>query len=310
MSEVDAFWLKIWELLATVGFIAVIVGVIIEGVEHFSTKTSEQRRKRIERLGWLILVAGLAAEFWGDNRAKRITDRDNARLNLEAATARQDAGDAIKRATESKERLGVMESTNLVLRTKLAELEIKTRARAITPTQVTNFKLLTERIPKVPIKIVVGPQGSDNEQFAYQLRLMLNQAGFLTPSNSGEFGYNTETAKVIVRDIAEITPSATPPNVVRANMIDANGRPQWWSPWPDLVIVIHGPSQPYVFERSYLDERVGEFFRPIVSEANNKQVTEALYRVFEQIKISPGWMHSTIWVKPGEFEIYIPSVRN
>lgn len=285
-----------WLLVFTGAFVAIKEGYgLIQRWRR--ARTDKSKRKGLFTiiahfgLAILALTAGLAGVL-----SSKITDEKIS--GLEAKTV------------ESKERLGAVESTNLVLRTKLGELEIKTRARAITPNQVTNFKILTEKIPKVPIKITVGPRGADSDQFAYQLRLMLNQAGFLIPSNSGELGYNSDTAKVIVRDIAEITPPTTPSNVVRANMIDANGKPQWWSPWPDLVIVVYGPNQPYIFERSYLDERVDKFFRPIVSEANNRQVTEALYRVFEQIDVSVGWMHSTTWVKHGEFEIYIPSVRH
>ncbi len=42
MNSSDAFWLKFWEWFATIGFILVIVGVVIEGVEHFKKFAKER----------------------------------------------------------------------------------------------------------------------------------------------------------------------------------------------------------------------------------------------------------------------------
>jgi uncharacterized membrane protein len=90
MSSSDAFWLNVWGTVAAIGFIIVIIGVIIEGVEHFKKfpRTENARKLQIEKIGWFLVVAGLAMEFLGDHAAKRISDREGARLNEEAANAR------------------------------------------------------------------------------------------------------------------------------------------------------------------------------------------------------------------------------
>jgi hypothetical protein len=105
MSSIDSWWLTFWEWFATIGFLLVIVGCIIEGVEHFCKfkRGEAHRRKGIEKLGWLILVAGLAMEFLGDKRAKRIADRENIRLTNEAAQASEDASKANERAALATE---------------------------------------------------------------------------------------------------------------------------------------------------------------------------------------------------------------
>lgn len=117
MSSSEALWLKIWEAIATFGFVLVIIDVVIEGVEHFKkfTKKDHARKLHIEKIGWLILVAGLAMEFLGDHAAKRISSREGARLNKEAADARQFAGQANERAANT-------ESNSLVLQTNVASL--------------------------------------------------------------------------------------------------------------------------------------------------------------------------------------------
>jgi hypothetical protein len=142
MSSSDALWLKIWTTFAAVGFVIVIIGVIIEGVEHFKKfkKQEHSRKLQIEKLGWFMVVIGLAMEFLGDHAAKRISDRENARLNKEAGDARQDAGSAIeraglaeKKAGEANERAAMTESNNLVLRSNIVELEVVLSDRIFSP---------------------------------------------------------------------------------------------------------------------------------------------------------------------------------
>jgi hypothetical protein len=111
MSPSDSFWLKLWELLAALGFTLVIAGVVIEGVEHFVkfNEVETRRKKRIEKIGWLVLVGGLSLEFWAEHKAKRISDRENARLGMVAA--------------ESNRRSKELEATNLTLRSNIVVLE-------------------------------------------------------------------------------------------------------------------------------------------------------------------------------------------
>jgi hypothetical protein len=126
MSSSDALWLRIWGVFAAIGFIIVIIGVVIEGVEHFKQfqKKEHARKLQIEKLGWFLVVVGLGMEFLGDNAAKRISDRESARLNKEAGDARKDAGAAVERAGIANERAALLESDNLVLRSNVAALEL------------------------------------------------------------------------------------------------------------------------------------------------------------------------------------------
>jgi hypothetical protein len=151
MSSSDALWLKIWGVVASIGFLIVIIGVVIEGVEHFRKfpKKEHGQQKRIEKFGWFLVVVGLAMEFLGDQAAKRISDREAARLNNEAGDARKDAGEAIKQAGMANElaakfnadrvlvekEAAEIRQTNFVLQTKLIELEIKAGHRHLTDAQ-------------------------------------------------------------------------------------------------------------------------------------------------------------------------------
>jgi uncharacterized membrane protein len=103
MSFSDTLWLKIWSTTAVIGFLIVIIGVVIEGVEHFKkfSKKDRVRKLKIEKFGWFLVVIGLAMEFLGDHAAKRISNRETARLNRDAGEARKEAGNAIKQAGEA-----------------------------------------------------------------------------------------------------------------------------------------------------------------------------------------------------------------
>lgn len=294
MTASDASWLKFWEVFATIGFILVIIGVVIEGVEHFKkfSKRESARKLQIEKIGWLVLVAGLAMEFLGDHMAKRIADKENRRLTGEAAQARKQAGDAIERAgivnqlaAESNERSKQLEAQNLVLRSNVAALEIKQQPRKITPTQVTNFIFLTERVAKIPIKICIGQEGEDTETYALQIRDMFNRAGFQTDPNAGAGG--------ITRD----------PKLVMPRPIGATDE------WPSIVFVRYGtndnrggqitiPSPPC--------EQTNGFNRPIIAENDTNKIFAALVLNFQQIGIFGLMIDSTNWVKPGEFAFLIP----
>lgn len=173
MSSSDAMWLRIWEWIATIGFLLVLVGVVIEGVEHFKkfSKKEHARKLHIEKIGWLILVVGLAMEFLGDHAAKRISDREYARLSAEAA--------------ESKERSKKLESGNLSLRAEVAKLEAAVEWRKITPTQermlVNQLKPFSEGpLPLRRQSITVWADVADIEArwYSQQISDVLVKCGF------------------------------------------------------------------------------------------------------------------------------------
>jgi hypothetical protein len=193
MSSSDAAWLIIWEWFATIGFAVVIAGVFIEGVEHFRKfpKKEKSRKKHIEKIGWFLVVAGLAAEFLGDHAAKRISDREAARLNREAGDARKIAGDAELEAGKANERAALIESNSLVLRSNVVALEDKILhvKNAIPPRQISEKQrqlfistlINTNNVsPKIPIKVIVGENDKEAEDFAVAIRKMLTDSGYGT----------------------------------------------------------------------------------------------------------------------------------
>jgi uncharacterized membrane protein len=173
MSSSDAFWLSIWEVLATIGFIIVIIGVVIEGVEHFAkfAKKEHSRKLRIEKLGWFLVVLGLAMEFLGDHAAKRISDREAARLNAEAGDARRIAGDANERAANT-------ESNNLVLQAKL-------KTRIITEDERKEFIECLRGQPRGVVKISFDRGAAANVRFyAEEIANLLIAAGYSVPGGA------------------------------------------------------------------------------------------------------------------------------
>jgi hypothetical protein len=100
-----------------------------------------------------------------------------------------------------------------VLRKSNLELQSKLQPRTITLTQIKNFIFLTEKVTKtVPIKIVVGHEGFDTETYAFQLRDMLNRAGFKTNDDAGLWGINREP------DIVFATPVSAKPDMAEINL--------------------------------------------------------------------------------------------
>ena len=182
MSTDDAIWLGAWVKLASFGFLLVILGVVLEGVGHFRRFPKEQdtRKLKIEKAGWLILVVGLAMEFLGDQFAKRIADRETARLAVLAGNANRTAEE--------------LRATNLVMQLKL-------QPRRITPSQVTNFVFLTEHVTKIPIKVTMGASEGDTGNFAGQLRAALISAGFGIDSSAGALGVTSESSRFLYSKI-------------------------------------------------------------------------------------------------------------
>lgn len=180
MSSSDASWLTVWEWVATIGYALVLIGVIIEGVEHFKkfNKEDHARKLYIEKIGWLILVAGLAMEFLGDHAAKRISDRVNTRLSAEAA--------------ESNERSKKLEAVNLSLRAEVARLEATVEWRKITPAQETllinGLKAFGESTPPLSRQqITVWADEADIEArwYSQQISDVLAKCGFDSKPDSG-----------------------------------------------------------------------------------------------------------------------------
>lgn len=161
MTSLDSSSLSFWEIVAKIGFVVVIVGVVIEGAEILVkltrsggfkkwipysiqpklvkiSKFIDEKMLWFESIGFSILVIGLSVEFLGDFVAMRIADYENARLNKKASDAEERSNKALKDAAFANERSGMLELTNAILRASVATLEkenitIKTNILKIDP---------------------------------------------------------------------------------------------------------------------------------------------------------------------------------
>jgi hypothetical protein len=153
MTPSDEAWLGIWEFISSLGFLMVIIGCIIEGVEHFAhfPRKLTKWKHGIEKFGWYIICIGLSMEFVGEKRAKRIADRENTRLTAEAGEAHKYAAYAIERASASD-----------LARVKVEkQIEEMRRPRIITDEQKRKFIAFLKDAPKASVPISSG--ATDNE---------------------------------------------------------------------------------------------------------------------------------------------------
>jgi hypothetical protein len=205
MSPSDARWLNIWEWVASIGFFIVIVGVVIEGVEHFRKfpRKDKELKEKWEKSGWFLVVAGLALEFLGDHAAKRISDRESARLTKEAEDSHQLAvkfdADRVLIAKQAEE----IKQTNLVLQIKLREIEAKLEWRHITDEQQKQLiACLNGASPKGKGSIVPKVFDEEAERFAAEITDVLRRSGFEIAPNPGArpFSWDSLKAGIIVKD--------------------------------------------------------------------------------------------------------------
>jgi hypothetical protein len=289
MTALDSSSLEFWELVGLWGFIFVWVGVAGEGAEIFTKlllpKVYRARHRCFDVIGaffWIVLVVALAVEFIGNVKAMQITDRENARLNSEAGQARKDAGEAIEQAALASLRTASVEATNLVLRAKVVELELKLQPRRITMEQVRKFMFLTEKVEKVPIKILITAEGRDTETFAHDLREMFTYAGFRTNSDVGVFGVNRR------------------PEVVSGMKFGITNE------LPDVFFVMYDTGGVSIIKGSWRLERTNGLVRPIISETNELAVFIGLSQCFDQIGVRSEWHGDDKMVTPGECLIWVP----
>ncbi len=126
MTILDSESLRFWESVGEVGFCLVIVGVLGEGAEIvvklFRQELYKRKQLRFDLFAavcWVILVVGLAVEFWGNHKAMRIAAKESDRLNVEAGHARELAGEANERAASN-------ELARVELEAKIKQAEIRT----------------------------------------------------------------------------------------------------------------------------------------------------------------------------------------
>jgi len=127
----------------------------------------------IETIFFVSLVFGLAVEFLGSPKAMRISDGENARLNVAAEQARTDAA-------ESNERSKQLEAQNLVLRSNVLALEIKVQPRTITPNQHAILVEKLRRGVKGPVAVQEDWTYAEAGLFGGQILSVITDAGFET----------------------------------------------------------------------------------------------------------------------------------
>ena len=240
-------------------------------------------KDRLKKAFGLLLVAGLILEVVEAVKA----DKEVAVANLEAKQAGTNAAASYERAAlalraagQANERAADTESNNLVLQAKLIP-------RTITMTQVTNFIFFTEEIAKIPIKIHPGSQGDDILQYAFNLRFMLDKAGFQDDSN--------------LNGIKIDKPGDTIHFVFHP--VGRSGE------WPSVVFVGYSTNDVLNLGNISLVVTNG-FFRPFVLEQTPSKIYSAVEFCFMQIGIKTEWYAASNWVAPGEFEIFIPPKNN
>jgi hypothetical protein len=113
-------------------------------------------------------------EFFGGHIAMQIANRQNAVLN--------------EKASSNEVQVAQLTRDNLLLRSNVATLEntmyeLKTAIppRVISPQQRDSFiEALINLHPKIPIKVIVGDTNKETDDFARELRKLLNEAGYGT----------------------------------------------------------------------------------------------------------------------------------
>jgi hypothetical protein len=148
----------------------------------------------------LVLIFGLAVELLAHSATSHISGVITGQLNEEAGKARKAAGEAIERAEE--------------LRKKNLELEAKMQPRIITQEQREKFIELLKNAPKGPIRIQYGSANNETWNFIFQLRGMLDDAGYgvgdssaLVPNPTGSVNHSYSTGIAILAYSMETSPA-------------------------------------------------------------------------------------------------------
>jgi hypothetical protein len=161
-------------------FSNVVVFVALCGESHWALKwlipnksigktSVKWRREKLKKKFEFLLILGIAGEVG----CLPLSIYESSATNLEAKQAEVVAGQANERAAN-------IESNNLVLHTKVLELEAKSRWRTITPEQEKAFIELTKNILKLPIRVRMEDGSSaEVKSFSQRIRTVLDKAGFV-----------------------------------------------------------------------------------------------------------------------------------
>ncbi|HWY29471.1 MAG TPA: hypothetical protein VNX46_01875 [Candidatus Acidoferrum sp.] len=271
MTVLDSSSLKFWESFETLGFLMVLLGVVFEGIEHWGKfkKGENVRKKRLEKKGWLVLVVGLAIELIGGNMAWRISDRINAELLATASRSEL-------KAAQANERTATIESNNLVLQAKVEQL----KARRISVKQEKDFIDLLKFSNKGPVRVLVGPKDSETEEYAREVRAILDESGYYNGrTNNIEYGDFNYVGGI--GDTNEVLPLGV---VVYATNNDA------------LSMNLPGVKFTYRNGLTIMSTQLDE----------TNSVIALIDNALNKINITPILGGNNTFLKPGEWAIFIP----
>jgi hypothetical protein len=274
-------------------------------------KRARPRILEIETISLALVATGLLIEVWASHEVYAISDLQNvkikaeagaaiasasrsesnsanvlwqvAELNKEAGDARKDAGSAKESASKLDAARALAEKETALIRSNNLELQIKLQPRIITEQQITNFIFLTEKIPKILVRISTGPIRDEVISYAIQIQSMLAKAGYKIPDSDTNMPlgiHMDETAIIYYPD-----------------------QKDYKKPWPDVDLMVDITND---YTRiSFNTELTNRFVRPIVSENDTNRTYAALYFVLNEIKIIPDWTVKPDWVSPNHCAIFV-----
>jgi hypothetical protein len=221
--------------------------------------------EKLVRIGVIIeVVAALGISI--------VSGLESATLSERTSQAEKDAAVSKQEAAQANERAANTESNNLVLQKEL-------QPRIITLKQITNFIFLTRKIRKVHVKVAFAYGRNETANYAYQIRNMLNEAGFPPETNADEFGIDPDH-HYFVSALTENTN------------------------WPAIILINYGTNLHWNYY-AFPIEHTNGFLCPILpKETNNVIISEALMSAFQQIEI-PTIEDRFPFVKRGQFEFVI-----
>jgi len=290
--------LNFWRAFGDWGLIVVILAVFLEVAAAATASVLaklkienlekwESRLKRYEVIAGWILVIGLAMEYKGHKEETSILDASNMQLISEtneaetnSAASLAQAAKAEKEAAEANERAVLIESNNLVLQKEL-------HPRIITQKQMKDFIFLTENLPKLPIRVATGMASAEAENYAWQIRNLLNAAKFPVPdSDTNQF-----------LGIDWIANAITLP------------APEHDKPLVDVQFM-SGTTNNYSVLHFLREEQTNGFERFYISTNDTASVYAAIWNYFNQIGISTLPGYAPAWVLTNSCVVYInPKVQ-
>jgi hypothetical protein len=161
------------------------------------------------------------------------------------------------------------------------ELQTKLQPRSITLEQTTNFIFLTERIPKFPIRVVVG--GNETLNYAWQIRRMLDSAKYPTPDSDTNLSFG-----VFLQPGAVYLPLET----------------GYTNEWVNAEFISDNTNDFRIF--NYFEmERTNGLVRYTINDGDTNDSYGALINAFQQIGITVTWHYKPDWVSPNRCGVFV-----